>query len=144
QFDIGYRDHWLSPFTDSAMILSTQAPTMPSITVSNYKPITKAGFSYEVFMAEMSESSRIAFGSGFTSRHPRLFGVHLSVAPLPGWSLGVSRVMQYGGGERDDSFSSLLKAFFNPSSYDNTIGGNQQEFGNQAAALTSRFLVQTP
>jgi hypothetical protein len=90
----------------------------------------------------MSESSHIAFGNGYTAGHPRLFGVHLSIAPLPGWSLGVSRVMQYGGGERDDSFSSLMKAFFNPSSYDNTINGNQQEFGNQVAALTSRFLVQ--
>ena len=142
QFDIGYRDHWLSPLTDSAMILSTEAATMPSITVSNYKPISKAGFSYEVFMGEMSESSRIAFGGGYTTGKPRLFGVHLSIAPLPGWSLGVSRMMQYGGGERDDSFSSLLKAFFNPSSSDNTIGGNQEEFGNQVAALTSRFLVQ--
>jgi hypothetical protein len=144
QFDIGYRDHWLSPMTDSAMILSTQAPTMPSLTVSNYEPITKFGFSYEVFLGEMSESSHIAFGDGYTSGHPRLFGVHLSVNPLPGWSVGVSRIMQYGGGERDDSFSSLLKAFFNPSSYDNTIGGNQEQFGNQVAAFTSRFIVQSP
>jgi hypothetical protein len=142
QVDIGYRDHWLSPLTDSAMLLSTQAPTMPSITVSNYEPISRVGLSYEVFMAQMSESSHIAFGDGYTSGHPRLFGVHLSIAPLPGWSLGVSRIMQYGGGERDDSFSSLLKAFFRPSKYDNTINGNLDQFGNQVAAITSRFIVQ--
>ena len=142
QFDVGYRDHWLSPLTDSAMILSTEAATMPSITVSNYKPISKAGFSYEVFLGEMSESSHIAYGAGYTTGHPRIFGVHLSIAPLPGWSLGVSRIMQYGGGQRDDSFSSLLKAFFNPASYDNTINGNQEEFGNQVASLSSRFLFQ--
>ncbi len=34
--------------------------------------------------------------------------------------------MQYGGGDRPDSFSDLLHAFFNPSSYDNTIGGNRR------------------
>src|SRR5215471_11929046 len=118
QVDIGYRDHWLSPLTDSAMVLSTQAPTMPSITVSNYTPITKAGLSYEVFMAEMSESDHIVFENGYTTGHPRLFGVHLSIAPFPGWSLGVSRIMQYGGGERDDSLSDMLRAFFSPASRD--------------------------
>jgi hypothetical protein len=137
QVDIGYRDHWLSPLTDSAMLLSTQAPTMPSITVSNYTPITKVGLSYELFMAEMSESDHIVFENGYTSGHPRLFGVHLSIAPLPGWSLGVSRIMQYGGGERDDSFSDMLRAFFSPASKD-----NKEQFGNQVAALSSRFLVQ--
>jgi len=32
QLDFGYRDHWLSPFTDSSMLQSTEAPTMPSVT----------------------------------------------------------------------------------------------------------------
>jgi Capsule assembly protein Wzi len=142
QVDIGYRDHWLSPMTDSAMLLSTQAPTMPTLTVSNYTPISRAGLQYEVFIGEMSESSHIAYGDAYTTGRPRIFGVHLSIAPLPGWSLGVSRIMQYGGGDRPDAFSDLLRAFFNPSSYDNTINGNQEEFGNQVAALTSRFLYQ--
>jgi hypothetical protein len=140
QMDIGYRDHWLSPMTDSAMILSTQAPTMPTLSVSNYQPISRVGFQYEVFIGEMSESSHIAYGDGYTAGRPRIFGVHLSIAPLPGWSLGVSRIMQYGGGARPAGFSDLLRAFFNPSSYDNTINGNQEEFGNQVAALTSRFV----
>ncbi len=48
--------------------------------------------------------------------------------------------MQYGGGDRPDAFSDLLRAFFNPSSYDNTINGNKEEFGNQVAAFTSRFI----
>jgi Capsule assembly protein Wzi len=139
QVDIGYRDHWWSPMTDSAMVLSTQAPTMPTLSVSNYQPISRVGFQYEVFLGEMSESSRIvsASGSGYTTGKPRVFGLHLSIAPLPGWSLGVSRIMQYGGGDRPDSFSDLFKAFFNPAKYDNV-----QQFGNQQAALSSRFLFQ--
>src|SRR5690606_1940189 len=43
QLDIGYRDHWLSPMNDSSMLLSTQAPTMPSVTLSNYEPLTRLG-----------------------------------------------------------------------------------------------------
>ena len=58
QLDIGYRDHWFSPFMDSAMIISTQAQTLPSITLSNYKPITRFGLQYEVFLAEMEHSDQ--------------------------------------------------------------------------------------
>src|SRR5262249_28105314 len=43
QFDVGYRDHWLSPFSDSSMLISTNAPNMPSVTLSNYRPLTRLG-----------------------------------------------------------------------------------------------------
>lgn len=142
QIDVGYRDHWWSPAQDNAMLLSTQAATMPSVTISNYRPLTKAKLRYEAFMARMSESSNIATETGTTTGHPQLAGLHLSIEPLPGWSLGVSRIMQYGGGERDDSFSSLFDAFFNPSDKDNT--GTPQDFGNQVASLTSQFIIGDP
>jgi hypothetical protein len=140
QVDLGYRDHWLSPLTDSAMLLGTEAATMPSVTVSNYTAISRWNLSYEIFLAEMSESSDIAFGDGFTTGNPRLAGLHVSIEPFPGWSIGASRILQYGGGERSDALSDLIDAFVNPSDYDNTISGNTNEFGNQVAALSSRFL----
>src|SRR3984957_2682613 len=49
QIDLGYRDHWFSPATDSNMLISTEAPTMPSITLSNYEPLTRLGFQYDIF-----------------------------------------------------------------------------------------------
>ncbi|HEX6999820.1 MAG TPA: capsule assembly Wzi family protein [Gammaproteobacteria bacterium] len=141
QLDVGYRDHWWSPLTDSAMPISTQAATMPSITVSNYTPLSRLGFRYEVFVAEMSESSNIGFEGGVTQGSPRLAGLHLSIQPVDGWTLGVSRVMQYGGGERSASFGDLLEAFFNAKSADNT--GTDADFGNQIASFTSSFVVPT-
>jgi hypothetical protein len=141
QVDVGYRDHWLSPLTDSAMAISTEAATMPSITVSNYTPISRANLGYEIFLAEMSESSSIAFGTGVTAGKPRIAGLSISIEPFPGWSIGASRVMQYGGGERNDSLGDLIDAFVNPSDHDNTINGPDTEFGNQVASLTTRFLV---
>jgi hypothetical protein len=144
QLDVGYRDHWWSPAQDNAMLLSTQAPTMPSVTISNYRPLTKAKLRYEAFVARMSESSNIGFEAGTTSGNPQLAGLHLSIEPFPGWSLGVSRIMQYGGGEREDSFGDLLDAFFNPADYDNTTGANTEEFGNQVASLTSQFVATEP
>jgi hypothetical protein len=142
QVDVGYRDRWWSPAMGSAMLLSTQAATMPSVTISNYKPLTKAKFRYEAFLARMSESSNIAFDTGTTAGHPRLAGLHLSIEPLPGWSLGVSRIMQYGGGDREESFGDLLDAFFNPADRDNT--GTAEDFGNQVASLTSQFVIGEP
>jgi hypothetical protein len=143
QLDIGYRDHWLSPMTDSAMLLGTEAATMPSVTISNYAPLTRWGLQYEAFVAKMSESDNIVFNGALTSGRPLLAGVHLSIEPFPGWSIAVSRVLQYGGGERAHSVSDLVRAFVDPSS-DNT--GTQDdpaaEFGNQAAAFSTEFLVQ--
>lgn len=143
QLDVGYRDHWLSPFTDSAMLSSTEAPTMLSATISNYAPITRLGIRYEVFAAEMSESDLIAFEGGLTSGNPRIAGLHLSIEPAIGWSLGVNRIMQYGGGERGNgSFKDVVKAFFAPSRYDNVDEDLpfDEQFGNQVASITSRFI----
>src|SRR5688572_19844217 len=142
QFDVGYRDHRWSPAVDNAMLLSTQAPTMPSVTVSNYRPLTKLNLRYEAFVARMSESSNIAISTGTTAGHPQLAGLHLSIEPFPGWSLGVGRLMQYGGGDREDSFGDLLEAFFNPAERDNT--GTTEDFGNQVASFTSQFVVGEP
>jgi hypothetical protein len=142
QIDVGYRDHWWSPAQGNAMLLSTQAATMPSVTISNYRPLTKAKLRYEAFVARMSESSNIATSTGTTTGHPQLAGLHLSIEPLPGWSIGVSRIMQYGGGDREDSFADLLDAFFNPADNDNT--GTPADFGNQLASLTSQLIVGEP
>ena len=53
QLDIGYRDHWLSPATDSSMLISTESPTMPSVTLSNYEPLTRFGFQYELLLVTL-------------------------------------------------------------------------------------------
>src|SRR5690606_28117832 len=89
QIDVGWRDHWLSPMTDSAMLLSTQAETLPSITLSNYTPISAWNLRYQIFYAELSESDEIRFEDGFTKGKPRLAGLHISINPIPGWTLGV-------------------------------------------------------
>jgi hypothetical protein len=147
QLDFGYRDHWFSPMSESSMLISTQAQTMPSLTVSNYTPLTRFNLRYEMFVAEMSESSRIRFNNGFTTGNPRLAGMHLSIEPFPGWSIGVNRIMQFGGGERGgNSLRDAFSAFFDPSGNDNTGSGGDRdaEFGNQAASLTSRIMIPAP
>jgi hypothetical protein len=138
QVDIGYRDHWLSPATDSSMLQSTESPTTPSITLSNYEPLTRLGFQYELFWARMARSDHILAGGQGTpiqrSGNPKLFGVQLSIEPFSGWSLGFNRTLQYGGGGLPDSAHFLATDFFKP-------GGTSQTLGNQEASYISRFIV---
>lgn len=161
QLDVGYRPRWYSPFTDSAMLISTEAQTLPSITLSNYKPIGGWGFTYEIFMSEMEYSDRIQFGDNCanpaappqegdtcTAGKPRLGGMRIGIAPVPGWSLSANRVLQFGGGSRQSSFTDFLRAMWRPRQFDN-IGGTvtqQTQFGNQLASFTSRFIFpgETP
>jgi hypothetical protein len=140
QLDIGYKPHWLSPMTDSSMLMSSEAPTMPSVSISNYEPLTRFGFSYEIFEAIMSHSDRIVWQDGYTSGNPRLGGLQLTLEPANGWSVSLNRLAQFGGGARGNgSLSQLLKALFNPSQYSNTTNANQ-DATNQQASITSSFL----
>lgn len=142
QLDVGYRDHWLSPFQHHAMLLSTQAKTLPSVTLSNYSPISPLGLTYEFFLAEMEYSDRITVVDGFTSGEPSLGGVHLAVEPAAGWSVGANRLSQFGGGERGGrSFSDFINALVDPEEFDERGKTTlEEEFGNQQAAWTSRFI----
>ena len=143
QLDIGYRDHWLSPFSDSSMLLSTQAPSMPSATLSNYAPLTRLKLHYELSLARLSTSDKIEFQDQRSTGRPQLAGLHLSMQPAEGWSLGFNRLLQYGGGARGGvSASELFRAFFLPSRFDNEGDdlSRDDEFGNQLASITSRFI----
>jgi Capsule assembly protein Wzi len=141
QLDLGYRDHWLSPATDSSMLLSTEAPTIPSVTLSNYEPLTRLGFQYEFFLAQMEQAGKpgqvgdnILYNGHGSVGNPRLFGTQLSIEPFPGWSFGFNRLLQYGGGSGLPSSASFLaRDFFVPS-------GLSQTQGNQQASFVSRFI----
>jgi hypothetical protein len=141
QLDLGYRPHWLSPMTDSSTLLSTEAPTLPSVTLSNYEPLTRLGIQYEFFWARMNQTGsdnppgdNIRYNGVESRGNPNLFVTQWSIEPYPGWSFGVNRLLQYGGGSGlPDSAHFLLTDFFKPS-------GSSQNEGNQQASYVSRFL----
>jgi hypothetical protein len=143
QLDIGFRDHWWSPLTDSAMMISTEAPTMPSVTLSNYTPLTRLGWSYEVFVARMSHTDKIELTNGeLTAGNPKYSGVRLGIAPAnSGWSFAGNRIVVFGGGAAGgQSLSQILRAFFNPiQAQTQTTSSGKPVLGKQQASLTSRF-----
>ena len=146
QLDIGYRDHWWSPMTDSSMLLSTEAPTMPSVTLSNYEPLTRLGITYEVFAARMSKSDKIELTNGdLTTGYPKVAGLHLGIEPVAGWSISANRILIFGGGAAGgQSVSDVLQAFFNPSKAQSTGFGTSDVVGKQEASVTSRFIFPGP
>jgi hypothetical protein len=147
QLDIGYKPHWFSPMSDNSMLMSSEAPTMPGISISNYEPLTRFGFSYELFDARMSHSDKIVWQNGYTSGYPYLGGIQLTMEPASGWSFGLNRLVQFGGGARGgSSVGDLLRAIFNPSRYSNESPANSadQKATNQEASVTSSFLFPGP
>jgi hypothetical protein len=150
QIDIGYKPHWFSPLTDSSMLMSSEAPTMPSVSISNYEPLTRLGLTYEIFDARMSYSNDIVYTAapgGITHGYPHLGGIQITMEPASGWSLGFNRLVQFGGGARGGgSLTELLRAIVNPSQYSN-LNANltvDQKAANQEASVTSSLDIDGP
>jgi hypothetical protein len=123
-------------------MISTEAPTMPSVTLSNYRPLTRLGWQYEVFVARMSYTDKIELPSGeFTAGYPKFSAGRLAIAPEnSGWSFAAQRVMVFGGGAAGgQTFGELVRAFFNPTA-SQTTATNKPVLGKQEASITSRFL----
>jgi len=144
QLDLGYRDHWWSPMTDSAMLASIESPSSPGVTISNWRPLTRLGWQYEVFVERLSHTDNILLQvppGGVTAGNPKYSGLRLGIAPADsGWSFAANRILMYGGGAAGgQSVSELLKAFFNPTASQTTKTG-KPVLGKQMASITSRFL----
>lgn len=144
QFDVGYEPHWFSPATGSSMLMSTDAPVNPSATLSNWEPLTRLGFQYELFWTRLQQTSsdggrsvpgdNILYNDVASRGNPNLLGMEFSIEPFPGWSLGVNRLLEYGGGSGlPSSAHFVLHDFFKPN------GANQNE-SNTQASYVSRFI----
>jgi hypothetical protein len=155
QVDTGWRDQWLSPMTDSSMLVSTEAPTMPSITVSNQEPLAVFGLDYELFLARMSHAAQIVWGGSgstecgspnqelrCTSGDPSLAGFHVGIEPVSGWALAANAIYQYGGGVRPDSYLQLLGHLFGRTSISD--GDTDSRYANRAISFTSAYTVTGP
>lgn len=143
QLDVGYREHWFSPFEDNAMLQSTHAKVSPSVTLSNSVPLTRFALRYELFYSILEPVDGIVLGDELFPGSPRLGGFHLSVNPFDFWSIGFNRTLQFGGGERDVTVGDFFGAFFDPAGRDNVgdvvTDDPNFEFGNQQASITTRL-----
>jgi hypothetical protein len=121
------------------MLLSTNAPTMPSLTLSSQEPFTPLGLEYQFSLARMSHSDDIVWNNGYTSGNPRLASVHLGAAPVPGWAFAGNMLLQYGGGARPESLGGLFNFLFTRTSIAQNGPATNGRFANRDVSLTSTY-----
>jgi len=146
QVDLGYREHWVSPFQEGAVLLSTQAKPPLSITISNPKLITDYNIKYEMSIALLDEQDDIQFDRNEppVSGEPALLMMHLSAQPFDWWTIGFNRTLMFGGDEKVTP-KDIWNAIIDPVNSDNCGGDGtslqdcSEEFGNQQASITNRF-----
>ncbi|WP_159437715.1 capsule assembly Wzi family protein [Ferrimonas marina] len=148
QVDIGYREHWLSPFNESAMLSSTNARPSFSVGISNPMPFENLwNLQYEVYVSRLEwVEESIYYNGERESGRPALMGTQLSFEPVQGWTIALNRTFQFGGGSRSVTFKDIWDAFWDPVANDNKdkIEGCEGdikdcEFGNQQASISSRI-----
>jgi hypothetical protein len=102
QVDIGYREHWMSAFQDSALLFSTQAKSPLNVTISNPTLITDFNIKYEMSLGILDEHDGIRFDRDkpSVSGEPALLTMHLSAQPFDWWTIGFNRTLMFGGNEK--------------------------------------------
>ncbi len=144
QLDIGFKELWLSPLQESSMLLSTNAKPEPSFSLSSPKPISDWDIRYELSFGKLEKMQGILFDDVRSSGQPGFLKMHLSFKPTNWWTLGASRTMIFGGGNREVDLSQVWDAIVDPINSDNCGGVSDlqdcdQEFGNQQASISNRF-----
>ncbi|MFT5812664.1 MAG: hypothetical protein ACI9VT_000400 [Psychroserpens sp.] len=82
QIDIGYREHWLSPTQEAALLLSTQAKPALNLTISNPTLLNDWNIKYELSLGILEQQEGIRFGRDIVSGKPNLLSMHLSLQPF--------------------------------------------------------------
>ncbi|MEQ3440926.1 MULTISPECIES: capsule assembly Wzi family protein [unclassified Pseudoalteromonas] len=141
QLNLGYKEHWFSPFKHSAQIISTNAKTAPSISIGMVKPAHNWwNFDFELYYSELEHvDNGILYQGELHSGTPKLAGTHFSIEPISGWKIGLNRMMQFGGGPRKVDAGDVFDAFFDPAGNDNVAlaGSPDAELGDQFASITN-------
>lgn len=144
QVDIGYKELWLSPFQQSAMLLSTQAEPIARFSISSPRPLTDWKLRYDISFGKLEEMQGIRLGTERFAGRPGFLTMHFSSQPLDWWTLGISRTLVFGGGPRQISAGDVWEAIIDPVNSDNCGGDSnlqncEEEAGNQQASLSSKF-----
>ena len=137
QLNLGYKEHWFSPFKSFAQIYSNNAQAPLSVSLGLNAPLQNWwNFDFELFYSELEHVEEgILYQGKLHDGTPKLAGTHFSFEPIDGWKIGFNRMMQFGGGPRKVSTKDIFKAYFDPAGNDNAglTGSRDAELGDQWA-----------
>ena len=144
QIDLGWKELWLSPFQESAMLLSTHAKPIARFSISSPTPLTDFNLRYDISFGKLEEMDNIRVEDERLPGKPGFLTTHLSAQLFDWWTIGGTRTMMFGGGGRDVGLGDLWDAFIDPVSGDNCGGSSDlqdcsAEVGNQQASVLNKF-----
>lgn len=143
QLDLGFKQHWLSPFQTRAMLVSNNAKNTLSATLSNPVPYKKLwNLQYNVFLQDMEKHDKVLIDGTYQTGNPYLLGTQISFSPLNNLHISLNRAFQFGGRGKDITLEQVWNAFTDAVGSDNSgeISCHGQsavncEFGNQRASV---------
>lgn len=147
QVDLGYKETWLSPHHEAAILKSTQAETPFNITLSNPHLITKWNIQYHMSLALLDKMDGIKYGDEYFSGKPGYLTMSLSLQPIEGLTIAGNRTFMFGGGERNIDINDIWNAIIDPVNSDNCGGESSlqncdEEVGNQQASISTKLDTQ--
>lgn len=124
----GQLAHWWGPGQDGTLVWSNAALAIPGVGLrrAQERPFETrwlswlGPWSYEVFLGRMLHN-RLTPGT-------RVFSMRLQAEPLPGFEVGVSRFIQWGGSVGDNGLDSLVDAFIGRSNEDDSVNNEMAGF----------------
>jgi hypothetical protein len=143
QLELGYKEHWYSPFKFSSRLISSNAKMGSSVSVSTIEPIENWWrLKFDLFYTRLDTVKKgIRHGDTWHDGRPHLLGTHINMEPINGWKLGFNRLMQFGGGPREVSFGDVVRGFIDPAAKDNSYSKDDRdaELGDQLASVTTSY-----
>jgi hypothetical protein len=135
-FGAGALNRWWGPGWQSSLILSNNARPVPSLWLNRKNPLAPesdwlswVGPWQLTLLAGQLESERQVPNS-------KMLGMRLTLRPLEGLDIGISRILFFGGEDRPESASALWDALIGR---DNSQDGGENDPGNQLGSLDVRY-----
>ncbi len=140
-FKIGRVKRWWSPSDFTSLIYSNSIRPIPTVSISNYKPINLenkffsfvGNFNYEVFIGKLERDREIP--------NALIFGNRLSFSPHPNLNLSLLRVAQYGGKGRVNNSKTFKYMLLGKDNVNRNLNSNDQS-GNQIAGIDFSYKIK--
>ena len=141
-YKAGRIKRWWSPSEFTSLIYSNSMRPIPSVSISNYKPINFENrflsliknLDYEVFIGRLERDREIP--------NALIFGNRLSFSPYPNLNFSLLRVAQYGGKGRPINSETIKHLLTGKDNTNRNLEFNEQS-GNQIAGIDFSYKINT-
>ena len=140
-YKLGRVKRWWSPSEFTSLIYSNSIRPIPTISISNYKPIDLNhnllsfinNLDYEVFIGKLERDREIP--------NTLVFGNRVSFSPISNLNISLLRVAQYGGKGRVNNSKTFIRMLSGKDNTNRNLEFNEQS-GNQIAGIDFSYKLK--